>query len=104
MSALWTAVRFIYCSLLWGVFGCVHFCQLMPVSLFVKMYVFVYFNVRSGAKCMHECEMYVCACVSGMCLCGRHTFLPTATVCWLSRDLWISQCYCCSSVVLIVLL
>lgn len=96
MSALWTAMRFIYCSLLRGVFGCVCvcvFCQLTPVNLCVQVFVLA---------CV-ACES-VCAHLSGTCLCRRRTLLPIATVCWLSRDLWISRYFCGSSVVLIALL
>ncbi len=109
MSALWTAVRFIYCSLLWGVFGCVRFSQLAPVSLCVQVFVLVRVWVHVLNACKEWVSLQTRECVravrvSGTCLYLRHTCLPTATVCRLSRDLWISLCFSCSGVVSIVLL
>lgn len=110
---------------LWGSFTvafsgvCLDVCVFVSSCLWVccvQVFVLVSVNVSLRAKCMHGCDLYMCkptnlwvcvwecACVSGTCWRGRHTFLATATVCWLSRDLWISHFFSCSSVVLIVLL
>lgn len=108
---------------LWGSFTVAFSGVFLDVCVFLSSGLWVcvcrcfsleYMSVTSCAKWMHGCEVCevanlwvsLCACfacVSGTCLYVRHTFLPTATVCWISRDLWISHCVSCSSVVLIVL-
>lgn len=59
MSAVWMAVRFIYCSLLWGVFGWVCFCR--PTSAWIC-------ECRCFCSRVWACE---CACVCVWAWMGR---------------------------------
>lgn len=107
MSAVWTAARFIYCCLLWGALASVCFCQPATVGTCACR------CLRIGVgEVRQPIDLRICVCIDlyklegdvWVCVCGRHTFLPFATVCWLSRDFWIGLRFSCSSSVSISLL
>lgn len=93
--------------------GCVWMHVLLSVCACVNlcMQVFVHQSVGS-VQASKPRSLCVCVCVYvavrepewDVFVCGSHTFLHFATVCWLSRESWIGHCFSCSSSVLIALL